>query len=133
MIQTEYFTSSEMNEQKHSGYIDFMIDEHLTRENLISCCRYYKGEDTNPYDEKEPDKSIFWFYEQCWVKFMFDDDGKYICNMSQEYEKYGLTDFEKSDGTPESLKALLFNRYSHWVMGDTDSFKRWYIEYYRAE
>lgn len=112
---------------------DYILEDHLTRENLISCCRYYKGEDENPYDEKEPEKSIFWFYEQCWVTFMLDDNGKYIFNISQEYEAYGLTDFEKTDGTPESLKALLFNRYTHWQSANISGFKRWYIEDYRND
>lgn len=31
---------------------------------------------------------------------MLDDNGKYIINISKEYEAYGLTDFEKTDGTP---------------------------------
>ena len=105
----------------------------MKESDLLQYCHYYKGERENPYEGKEPGKSIYWFYEQCWVKFMLDDNDKYIANISQEYEAYGLTDFEKIDGTPESLKALLFNRYAHWQSANISGFKRWYIENYRND
>ena len=33
---------------------------------------------------------------------------------------------ERNDNIPASLKALLFNRFSHWSGCDTEGFKRWY-------
>lgn len=109
-------------------YIDDMKAEHLTKDNLISLCRYYKGEKENEYAEE---KSMFWSYEKAWVNFMLNDEtGREYYNLISEYDAYGLSDFDKDDSTPKSLKALLFNRYSHWLRPDIKGFKEWYKSSY---
>ena len=35
----------------------------------------------------------------------------------EDYIDANLSEFEMGDDTPLSLKALLFNRYSHWLGG----------------
>lgn len=34
---------------------------------LLKSCRYYKGEDQNPFEGKDQNKSMLWFYESVWV------------------------------------------------------------------
>ncbi len=106
------------------------------RKEFILNCRFYDGNDVCLYEERlrahEIDKSHLpppecmrdeytlldkevarlksaitaWNYERCWViKGGFYRDG------IQEYIAYGNEDFCADDGTPISLKALLWNRY----------------------
>ena len=53
--------------------------------------------------------------------------------MLEYYIRAGLSTFQMFDNTPITLKALLFNRYSHWTMGDIDGFKEWYLTAYRND
>lgn len=34
---------------------------------LLKKCRYYRGEIENPYEGKDPNKAMLWFYEHGWV------------------------------------------------------------------
>lgn len=95
----------------------------------INCCKFYKGGDANPYEGKDQDKSMFWCYEMFWCGMSEQESTEQV----REYAAYGLSDFNKDDGTPISLKALLFNRYCHWCGGygnDAEGFKAWYIKTY---
>jgi len=49
------------------------------------------------------------------------------------YHKLGLDSFDTTDGTPLTLKALLFNRYEQWLEGGPEDFKKWYRRVYRKE
>lgn len=115
---------------------------------LLDFCGFYKGEDENPFQRKlkesrfsgnpqsndEAQKadvsSMFWYYEECWVKFTIN----WECGFSYcgPYLHDGLEDFLKDNGTPMSLKALLHNRYFHWSGGyeTVEDFKKWYLENY---
>lgn len=88
---------------------------------LLKFCRYYKGEASMPKDTK----ASFWEYEKKWVEFMINDN-PLLNRMISVYISNGLSDFEPMDNTPLTLKSLLFNRYSHWLMEDVDGFKKWY-------
>ena len=52
----------------------------MTREELIKVCKYYKGEEKNPYDwEKQNVAHEFWDYEELFcIKY---ERGRY-CNLS---------------------------------------------------
>lgn len=133
------------------------------RKHLILKCRFYDGTDKNEYEEKlkahEIDKSKLpppecmkeeytipyeevrklqnastaLFYERCWiVEQMQNQDHQYRLD---EYIAYGNKDFAADDGTPISLKALLWNRYYHWdgQMSDQEAFCEWYQTYYASE
>ncbi len=125
-------------------------------------CRFYNGEDENPYDKElsthEVDKSHLpppacmkeeytlphekvatlqnsataWHYEKFWLEEKLSR--KENKDRLEEYIAYGNEDFEKGDGTPMDLKALLWNRYYHWGgnMGDQESFRQWYKQYYHS-
>ncbi|MBK8884491.1 MAG: hypothetical protein IPN67_19685 [Bacteroidales bacterium] len=91
--------------------------------------KYFKGEKKCPKALTKAGKELFWLYEMKWVEFDGDYDG------FGEYEGNGLSDFEKDDGVPLTLKRLLFNRYMHWSGYGPESipdFKEWYIRSYRG-
>lgn len=131
--------------------LDMAIKESRMNDNpkqfLISQCRYYKGEEENPFDlaaRTDPvaqNKAMLWFYEQSWVNANLHsyETGEPDPALSDYYDEYlftaGLSDFEHDDGVPISLKALLLNRYAKWSGGGladaVDDFRKWYIEYYR--
>ena len=96
---------------------------------LLKYCLYYKGEKECPKDDKN---SLFWWYEFDWIERMSKDNSD-ISNMLEYYIRVGLSTFQMFDNTPITLKALLFNRYSHWTMGDIDGFKEWYLTAYRND
>ena len=97
------------------------------KKDYLNFCRYYKGEKECPGNKK----ASFWEYERKWVDLSMSKDD-ILGNMLDEYIAYGLGDFEKMDNTPITLKALLFNRYSHWMGCDTYGFKNWYRKEYHG-
>jgi len=97
----------------------------MNRSNLIIHCLYYKGEKENPY--QGGDKAQFWEYEKIWVNEMSKDEGSnLLTGNTADYIHAGLLSWNETDGTPYLLKALLFNRYCHWIQGSVESFKDWY-------
>lgn len=87
------------------------------REELIKQCRYYKGEEENPFEgnENSQNAKMFWEYERGWVFSTLRGDTFEI--IIDDYKWHGLDGFRADDGIPMSLKALLFNRYVHWCGG----------------
>lgn len=133
------------------------------RKHLILACRFFDGSDTCDYKERLdahevdkthlpssecmkdeytlPDEEVrrllnactVWNYEKHWVEASLQGHGDSGC--TKEYIDYGNEDFNADDGTPISLKALLWNRYYHWGgwMPDQESFRNWYRKYYACE
>lgn len=102
---------------------------------LLKSCRYYKGETSNPYEGKDPNKAMMWSYEQMWVRDAERGLSPADSETLEWYEAYGLNHFSSDDGVPVSLKAFLFNRFMHWQGGygmeiDREAFKKFYIKYY---
>lgn len=117
-----------------------MIESCMDKETLIGFCRYYKGEDSNPYEGKDQSKAMFWFYESVWVRDTIEvskdtkQEKEHDCfNYLNDYVRSGLSQFEMTDGVPATLKALLFNRYGHWMQGSVESFKEWYKGVYMGQ
>lgn len=106
----------------------------MKEKDLIHHCRYYKGENENPY--KDGDKALFWDYEQKWIEFSIKKDD-ILGNALDDYIAAGLSEFEMFDDTPVTLKALLFNRYLHWSSGDlletAKDFRKFYLNCYKKE
>ena len=40
------------------------------RDELLTSCRYYKGENENPY--KDGNKALFWDFEKNWIDMFLD-------------------------------------------------------------
>lgn len=104
---------------------------------LLDECRYYKGENDNPYDGIDQNKAMLWFYESCWVhdtsRAQKQRSGDVYGEYESEYIACGLERFNENDGVSISLKALLFNRYARTVYSMADAvepFKVFYLKYY---
>lgn len=102
-------------------------------EDWIRFCRYYKGEKERPKEVNE----LFWEYEKKWVEVSENPkEGSNNFNTASDwlddYFHAGFGSFAINDGVPVTLKALLFNRYTHW-MQTNDGFKEWYTENYKQE
>lgn len=80
---------------------------------LILQCRYYNGEEKEPKHFMHED-AMYWYYEKCWVEFNFKKEHESSLKKDVEYFKLKLS---PDDITPNTLKALLLNRYMHWVGG----------------
>lgn len=98
----------------------------MERKDYLQFCRYYNG-------EEEPPKGVlasFWSYEKHWVKFSLAKDIM-LGGMLTQYLRAGYADFENMDGTPATLKAVLYNRYTHWLCTD-EGFDDWYRTEYMS-
>lgn len=128
---------------------------------LLASCRFYKRERENPFmkelEAHEIDKSHLpppecmcteytglsgeeiarlecastaWKYERMWFDIALNKvehyDGVY------DYVVHGLADLCPDDGVPVSLKALLYNRYAHWLQSDPEGFRTWYMNTYHT-
>lgn len=97
---------------------------------LLTLCRYYKGEEHNPF--RDQNKSMLWSYERAWVYDMLNDSDS-LSSAIDDYIRVGLGLFEQFDKIPLTLKALLFSRYartSNSIAEAVEPFKRFYKEYY---
>lgn len=104
-----------------------------TKKDLLPFCRYYKGEKECPKETNE----LFWGYEKVWVETSENpkengDNFKIASDWLDDYLRASLSSFSNDDGVPITLKALLFNRYTHW-MQTNDGFKEWYTKNYKQE
>lgn len=109
-------------------YMD-LIEDDLDAAELIKQCHYYNGEDTDPFERVDQNKSMIRFYESYWVNQR--SRGNRLTDYLNEYLAAGLRDFEAGDQVPVSLKAVLFNRYQKGSYStDTEYFKAFYRQYY---
>ena len=93
---------------------------------LFDYCRYYKKNNTttNAYIE------MFIICEDVWCNFMKTNNDS-LNEMLSEYLRVGLADFQQYDGTPITLKAVLYNRFRQYYEHSTiEDFKKFYIEQY---
>ena len=110
-----------------------ILDWETEIKDPLQCCRYYDGITI----EKGTTKTLLAEYEMRWMEWRGaahnTGNYRYMVDLVKEYMYYGLMMFEDSDKAPVSLKALLFNRYSHWNYAGADEFKYWYNNTYKAE
>lgn len=97
--------------------------------------RYYKGPGTEPGDA-ENNKRLIWGYEQLWVEN--EEERSEDHPRMLEYVHDVLPLFNEDDCIPNSLKALLYNRYTHWMGGysleqDVQEFRKFLYSQYRPD
>lgn len=102
---------------------------------LILQCRYYNGEKEPLDDEDLPSEYLtFWNFEKCWVNFNMGDSPQ-IESLNCTIEEFNLENKEV-DTTPITLKAVMCNRYMHWIDPYTpmderiNGFESWYANSY---
>lgn len=98
------------------------------QEALLASCKYYKGENVNPFLGKDQNKMMFWDYERIWV--MRGLDGDSFSDELKQMEDAGLGGFGNQHAVQDSLVALLYNRFDHWLEGTPDDFKAWFQRFY---
>lgn len=108
----------------------FAKKENMDKEQLIKFCRFYNGEKECPYNDGT--HSMFWDYERKWVNFSASSN-EVLDDFVTEYQNAMLGKFSNDDNVPISLKALLFNRFSHWNSGNWDSCSESFKEFYNNE
>lgn len=92
----------------------------LNRDEVLGCCRYYKGEKINPFSSGI--SSFLWQTEHDWVEREIVDAktetlSRESTEIMSEYRAAGLLDFEKSDDVWIGLKATLYRLLQHWNEG----------------
>lgn len=101
----------------------------MKKDELIKLCKYYKGEDNNPFKD---DKQTAWSIENNWVKEVSGDKpsallAEYCLTFQRIYPQWA-----NDKVIPMSLKALLHDRYTHFG-GSDDGFIKWIKKYYRLK
>lgn len=84
----------------------------MTKNPLHQFTQFYKGETQPPANCPHPN---LWHYEQMWVENEEERDENH--GRVREYQHDVLPLYNEEDGIPLTLKALLYNRYTHWVGG----------------
>lgn len=101
----------------------------MKKADLLQFCRYYKGEKENPYEGKDQNKSMLWFYEQIWADMVSGNNPDSLLADYCLYLKRDLPELVNNDHAPMSLTALLYDRYTHFG-GGPEGFKSLFKEYY---
>lgn len=105
----------------------------MSIDSYLRFCRFYRRERECPYQEFP--ESLLWDYERIWIELSLNKDDT-LGNMLDDYLRAGLSEFEMQDDTPITMKALLFDRFRHWLGGygkaDTEAFAQWYKDKYKA-
>ncbi len=110
-------------------YMD-LIEDDLEAAELISKCRVFNGEDQIP-EELPEDLHFIWKYERFWVENTINEDFSFG-DLLTDYLNAGLREFEQTDDTPITLKAILYNRFcQHLEMTNAVEFRKWYVDYYQ--
>lgn len=111
----------------------------MNEKELLPFCRYYKGENKNPF-EGHPDDALplLWSYERTWVHDTINGcksgGNSALASYLDEYLSVGMREFYQTDNTPATLKATLFNRFAKGYNSMLDAvpdFKAFYKKYYR--
>ena len=79
----------------------------MTKEELIKQCKYYKGEDGNPFEGR---KDLCWYWD---MERVYVESGGEMFPMRDEYEAYGG---KKFPGIPYELLIIMFTswgKHSH--------------------
>ena len=96
----------------------------MRKEDAIKQCKHWKDAESS-----DPESKMFASCERFWVERMTDDDFSFE-DLLQDYVDAGLQDFEKTDDTPITLKAMLFNRFCKYMdCVDVSEFKKFYLRY----
>ncbi len=86
----------------------------MGKEDYIKYCRYYNGENYNPF----PPSLLFWVweFERKWVEeeilaSINEEATDYLDDLLTRYRRAGLFDFQSGDGIPMSLRASVYALY----------------------
>lgn len=112
---------------------------HPTRSELISLCKYYKGEESVPHKTNETPKhfNLYWGEEKIWVKLCMEDPTGYL-----DFENAGINDYgwsvDNKDGVVLSFKVWFYFRYLNaadalGMPQNEEGFRKFYLDGYINE
>lgn len=104
--------------------VTYLLD-YGKNKNAIALCKYYKGEEENPFDYGTIQRT-FWNLEQGWVKLVLTNETRYG-NYALEFSIDFPDNLDYID-IPLSLKATMYSRYYHFK-GSKDGFPEFLIAY----
>lgn len=97
----------------------------MAKKELLKQCRFYNGEERNPYADADGNAVYFWQAENTF----FHHDGKAHSSDEEFYKALGGKDY------PGIPRALLITLFSYWSTGTRDAkaefplFDEWMKEY----
>lgn len=101
----------------------------MTTKWCLQQCRFYRGENECPevLTNHGGVWSVAWFMERLWVEQM-TSVGYIPITYSEQYNRAGLSDFNRDDGVHIDLKQFLYGYGSHRAEGilTADEFRHWY-------
>ena len=102
----------------------------MDRKELIKLCKYYKGEDVNPFANTE--KELLWYIERSWIDEVSQEKpsvllAEYCNNFAHAFPEYSNDKY-----IPMSLKATLHDRYTHHG-GSDEGFIAWMKRFYKVK
>jgi hypothetical protein len=107
----------------------------MSKYELLQFSRFFKGEVQNPFEGIDPERAQLWNWESSWVSLAEAaitgkdrEKSQILSSLILDFINAGLENFYGTDCRPVTLKAFLFNRFSHW--DESGHFRRWYIEKY---
>jgi hypothetical protein len=87
--------------------------EKAKEEALLASCKYYKGEDGNPFPLKMGDnRHALWYCEKSWVDDSLRNGDSSFASDTEEYLAYGANESLPNDSIPISLRARIFSRFA---------------------
>lgn len=98
----------------------------------IAKCRYYKGDNGNCQKAYSGTDAFFCGYEQWWVEAHNKEQIALLKELVEDYKADGHSQFQKDDGVPVSLKAVLWNCWAKWVSSpsDREGWREFYLREY---
>ena len=90
----------------------------MTRDELIKLCRYYKGEDENPFKGIDKDSVWFWGMERAFV-----DGGGILLPMHSDYERIGG---KKYNDIPYPILIVMFTSWGKFTYNLKESLPTFY-------
>lgn len=136
ILWSQYCNGKRDTEQEFSNWLKrYYIGQAppARHTNLLQYTKFYKDE-TEPPHNTDDNTSFFQGYEKAWIDFHATCEGIFLLNeYIHVYDYAELTNFSLHDGTPLSLKALLFNRYCHWSSGTMLDCARGFKKFYSTE
>lgn len=96
----------------------------MEKTEILKHCRYYKGEDENPFKSGAP--RTFWQIEKIWDFLITDSyrEGALV----NEFLAMNPSGYKEIESIPMSLKAIMYDQYCHWYATD-DGFEDWLFAY----
>lgn len=101
----------------------------MNNDQLLKSCRYYKGEEQNPFIASDSDYALLWTLEKAWVSEAESGKTSVLLIEYCDNLRHDIPEWANDKVAPFSLKGLLYDRYTHFG-GGVDGFKFFFKKFY---